>query len=792
MTLMQKEVSFDDIIKRLNKKTRESIVEDDVTDVQSWNNFADKIFTKVVEKTPKPNSKKDVELPKESPKEVLDSPLDVILPKELPPPMETKPAAKEIPQATKTNAKQKWFAFSSKPKIKESPLHRTEAQLKPEIRSSADNFRDDNYPTMTNKSATVGRNNPKAPLYNLNNSQSSATLHNLNLTDTTDLANRNVGQELLFNQYANVEGTKPTIAVETETVPMVIPPSAQTAPIQAQKLQTVPEISKRMSEPAKMKQEKDLKSALEFNARLSSSYLDEPKKLNNNSQRNSRLDPKSTNLSLPALSKTDSLLGDNLPAFNTEFLSLEESIFSSLNLFDSMTAEKSEKTIQPQQSFSSLNSDVRETANSSTPNLLQSQRRKVVSIESLRGTSTENMKQLYIAEQNPILKNADYYGCLHSQLNQSEWNAVVAKDKERIKKWEKMKLNTSNLRENGKFCSRLEKGIPQQLRGKIWCRLLAPGENVYLPKIYLTLSSQTSPHEENIKAGSSRVLRYHIKYAENNSLGYQELVRLMRAVSLQFPTIGYNSNISKWAAMLLTVTSEQNVFLIMDRILAPAGRNTVFSMYNIYQSTTFINECLYIHTKLLETYLPRVARHLNQNNVKIQKYLMPWISSLFVSCTSKDDSGWSGLLKYPSVLQIFDWYSLHGLDVLHLVPIVILACYQAQIVQLEGEELAKLLFQGEKVSYYTSLSTISTDNFIKTFVKIWSESVRLAQPIMYGLQRSHSSIDEPRGQLMKHFNKSTPVLHQEKVAKPISNKSKYTGQSLIKALREQFESVNFL
>ncbi|KAJ3321968.1 Rab GTPase-activating protein 1 [Boothiomyces sp. JEL0866] len=804
---MQKEVSFDDIIKRLNKKTAESILEDDVTDVQSWNNFADKIFTKVVEKTPKPNNKKEieeeVELPKESPVELMDavdSPVDVILPKENPPVMERKVVEKAAPERPAVNSKQKWFAFSSKPKTKEHPVESTQMKSKMEIRSSADDFREESYPTMTNKSATVGRNDAKTPLYNLNISQSSATLHNLNLADNGDLSNRNIGQELLFNQYANIESVQPTNIAETQAVPMVMPPTVHSvAPL----ADTGSQFSNRESTAKETNQfeprgkESQLENSnnqfarMKFNARLSNSYLEQPKSSSNSQQRTSRLDPKSTNLSLPALKKTDSLLGENLPSFNTEFLSLEDSIFSSLNLFDSITAEKekNEKALQSQQSFSSLNSDIKDANNTSTPNLLQNQRRKVVSIESLRGTSLENMKELYIAEQNPNLKNADYYGCLHAYVNQSELNAVAAKEKERVKKWEKMKLNNAaTIRENGKFCSRLEKGIPQSLRGKIWCKLLAPGENVYLPKIYLTLSSQASPHEENIRAGASRALRFHIKFAENNSLGYQELVRLMRAVSLQFPTLGYNSNICKWAAMLLTVTSEQNAFLIMDRILAPAGRNTIFSMYNIYLSTTFINECLYIHTKLLETFLPRLARHLSQNNLKIQKYLMPWISSLFVSCTSKEESGWAGLLQYQSVLQVFDLYALHGLDVLHMAPIVILFCYQSQIVQMEGDDLSKFVFQGEKVAYYTSITTTSTEMFVKSFLKFWNDPIKLAQPITYGLQRSHSSIDEPRGAIMKHLNKSTPVLAQDKIAKPISNKPKYTGQNLIKALREQFES----
>lgn len=489
---MQKEVSFDDILKRLNKRTVESVVEDDSTDVQSWNNFADKIFTKVVEKTPKPNNNREdeqVQQPKESPIEPVESPVDVILPKEVPPPVELKQIETTTPPVPIAQPKQKWFAFASKPKVKEPVVEKGQMKSKMEIRSSVEDIRDESYPTMTNKSATVGRHDSKTPLYNLNISQSSATLHNLNLTDTENLANRNIGQELLFNQYANIESVQPSVLVQTERVPMVIPPTVAASQKEKKPIEHSVQHTKLQD-----KREKDVPkiddklTGFEFNAKLSNSYLEQPR--NAPSQRTSRLDPKSANLSLPTLKKTDSLLGDNLPGFSSEFLSLEESIFSSLNLFDSITAEKEKnaKEIQPQQSFSSLNSDIKDAVNASTPNLLQNQRRKVVSIESLRGTSLENMKELYIAEKNPNLKNADYYGCIHSQVNQSEWNAIAAKDKERVKKWEKMKLNNTNgIRENSKFCNRLEKGIPQPLRGKIWCKLLSPGENVYLPKIYLVI-----------------------------------------------------------------------------------------------------------------------------------------------------------------------------------------------------------------------------------------------------------------------------------------------------------------
>ncbi|KAI9313604.1 rab-GTPase-TBC domain-containing protein [Dichotomocladium elegans] len=81
-------------------------------------------------------------------------------------------------------------------------------------------------------------------------------------------------------------------------------------------------------------------------------------------------------------------------------------------------------------------------------------------------------------------------------------------------------------------------------------------------------------------------------------------------------------------------------------------------------------ESFYIQEQLLERCLPKVHRHLNAIDVTSLAYATRWYITLFTG----------GVVRYQTLLRIWDVYFMAGYDILYFVAIALLSTCQGLLV----------------------------------------------------------------------------------------------------------------
>ncbi|KAI8364134.1 rab-GTPase-TBC domain-containing protein, partial [Radiomyces spectabilis] len=80
-------------------------------------------------------------------------------------------------------------------------------------------------------------------------------------------------------------------------------------------------------------------------------------------------------------------------------------------------------------------------------------------------------------------------------------------------------------------------------------------------------------------------------------------------------------------------------------------------------------ESFYIQERLIQRYLPKLFRHLNDIGLCSEMYSTRWYITLFTG----------GVVHYHTLLRIWDIYALCGYDILHFVAVVLLMTFQGKI-----------------------------------------------------------------------------------------------------------------
>lgn len=106
--------------------------------------------------------------------------------------------------------------------------------------------------------------------------------------------------------------------------------------------------------------------------------------------------------------------------------------------------------------------------------------------------------------------------------------------------------------------SRIQAGIPQQLRGMCW-QIMANSKDPQLEMLFENLINQESPHEKLIQADIPRTYPTHEYFKEKDGQGQKELGNVARAFSLYDTEVGYCQGIAFIIGPLL-----MNVLLLIS------------------------------------------------------------------------------------------------------------------------------------------------------------------------------------------------------------------------------------
>lgn len=181
-------------------------------------------------------------------------------------------------------------------------------------------------------------------------------------------------------------------------------------------------------------------------------------------------------------------------------------------------------------------------------------------------------------------ENADV---LSETLKQKEW--------ERAEKWRRMakvikKGNDGEGMEfefdpkNPKLVDRTWKGIPDCWRGAAWYSFLAssaradpsaPSEEQLVAE-FSRLQSEPCEYDGQIDLDVPRTISQHIMFRRRYRGGQRLLFRVLRAVALYFPDIGYVQGMASLAATLLCYFDEERAFVMMARMWQLRGLSELY------------------------------------------------------------------------------------------------------------------------------------------------------------------------------------------------------------------------
>ena len=231
-----------------------------------------------------------------------------------------------------------------------------------------------------------------------------------------------------------------------------------------------------------------------------------------------------------------------------------------------------------------------------------------------------------------------------------------------------------------KFLSRLEKGIPDCLRTKIWEKFMSISGlypsylQVDEPVDFASLYLKVSGFERQIDLDIERTLRDHVLFKIRYSQSQISLFKILVAYSNLDPEVGYCQGMSTVAAFLLLYFDEEVAFRALIKIMQ---RDDLRSMYKTGFPLLF--KYFWIQERLMRKFIPDLAKHLDKHNISTSIYATKWYLTLFLS--------------FPTRLaaRIWDLFLFYGIDVLPLVAIALLKIHSKTICKMSFEQTMQFL-----------------------------------------------------------------------------------------------------
>ncbi|XP_017267111.1 USP6 N-terminal-like protein isoform X2 [Kryptolebias marmoratus] len=283
-----------------------------------------------------------------------------------------------------------------------------------------------------------------------------------------------------------------------------------------------------------------------------------------------------------------------------------------------------------------------------------------------------------------LYKVVDRFGFVHEHELPS-YDSLEEKQKhlevERATKWLKMLKSWDKYKNSEKLFRRIYKGIPLQLRGEVWCLLLD------IPKIkeekkdfYEKLKARAkalSPDIRQIDLDVNRTYRDHIMFMHRYDVKQQALFHVLTAYSMYNTEVGYCQGMSQITALLLIYMNEEDAFWALVKLLSGQKHSMHGFFVPGFPKLMRFQEH---HDRILKKTLPKLKRHLDNQEVFTSLYTMKWFFQCFLDRT-----------PFTLTLRIWDIYILEGERVLPAMSYTILKLHKKHLMKLSMEELVEFL-----------------------------------------------------------------------------------------------------
>lgn len=317
---------------------------------------------------------------------------------------------------------------------------------------------------------------------------------------------------------------------------------------------------------------------------------------------------------------------------------------------------------------------------------------KICSDEYYSGETTIELSATYMEDSRTQLypTKIDQYGRLLSEdeytrkfsapgeLSKTE-KENIRRDIERQKKWMEMikKWPTYLEKKSKTLKSRIRKGVPDAVRGKVYSLLLetekfsANGSVSFESLVAKEVGNEN--FDEIIRRDIHRTNPEHIMFIDGQ--GQEPLYRVLRAYSIFDSEVGYCQGMGSFVSVMLTYVPEEEAFWMLVSLLNGKYKLREFYLPNLLG----IRRSFFIFEKALTKLMPRLANHLAKENFFVAIYASRWFGSLCFD------------LPIEVTLRIWDALLYQGPKILFRTGLAVLSICKRRLLSSKFEDLPEII-----------------------------------------------------------------------------------------------------
>ncbi|EPB87848.1 hypothetical protein HMPREF1544_05377 [Mucor circinelloides 1006PhL] len=286
------------------------------------------------------------------------------------------------------------------------------------------------------------------------------------------------------------------------------------------------------------------------------------------------------------------------------------------------------------------------------------------------------------------------------------------------------KLDAGTVKKDAKFKKLVRSGIPASVRSRVW-QFLAGSNDYRKPNQFnILVQKPRTKIYDVIERDIARCYPDHTQFMDKNGQGQKDLSMVLKAYSQYNSHLEYCQGMGRLAGlMLMQMTVEDTFWLLVA---------TIDRYMNGYFTPTLsqLRIDAYIIGQLLKDHNPKLAQHLESNDVLPIMYIAQWFLTAFTMT-----------LPWDSVLRVWDAFYFEGIKVFYRVSLAIMDICKDHLLNncpTNSELLAFLLhIPHEYLQPNTLLEAAFRINLSKTDIKRYAKRAGSEDATTSGLPFEH-------------------------------------------------------